>query len=196
MWYHQCFETVIWAYVWYDCCISLLLLISWLSALEGTKWLQHLSLLLKASLLVCDPLDRGPQACAGALLRQGWDRTPQIVASVQLIAGSLLQDHPGLLSLSHTNNTHTTSHTHTRAHTHTHAHTHTYIHTTHTHTLTHTNTHTHTHTRTLTHTYTHTHTHNTHTHTHTHTRTHTHTHTLVRTHTHAHTHTYIHAHSH
>ncbi|CAG02483.1 unnamed protein product, partial [Tetraodon nigroviridis] len=43
---------------------------NWLSALESTKWLQHLSLLLKAALLVCPRCGPGPPAGPGTLF--GW----------------------------------------------------------------------------------------------------------------------------
>jgi len=52
---------------------------SWLSALESTKWLQHLSLLLKAALLVVNAVDRDHRPVL-VHCSDGWDRTPQIVA--------------------------------------------------------------------------------------------------------------------
>lgn len=64
--------------------ISLTLSLSWLSALEGTKWLQHLSLLLKASLLVVNAVDRDQRPVL-VHCSDGWDRTPQIVALSKLL---------------------------------------------------------------------------------------------------------------
>uniref|UniRef100_A0A8C2GEQ7 phosphatidylinositol-3,5-bisphosphate 3-phosphatase n=1 Tax=Cyprinus carpio TaxID=7962 RepID=A0A8C2GEQ7_CYPCA len=58
--------------------------VNWLSALEGTKWLQHLSLLLKASLLVVNALDRDRRPVL-VHCSDGWDRTPQIVALSKLL---------------------------------------------------------------------------------------------------------------
>ncbi|XP_026099136.1 myotubularin-related protein 3 isoform X2 [Carassius auratus] len=58
--------------------------VNWLSALEGTRWLQHLSLLLKASLLVVNALDRDRRPVL-VHCSDGWDRTPQIVALSKLL---------------------------------------------------------------------------------------------------------------
>ncbi|XP_044131212.1 myotubularin-related protein 3 isoform X2 [Bufo gargarizans] len=57
---------------------------NWLSALEGTKWLQHLSMLLKSSLLVVHALDRDQRPVL-VHCSDGWDRTPQIVALSKLL---------------------------------------------------------------------------------------------------------------
>ncbi|KAJ8285782.1 hypothetical protein GJAV_G00030880 [Gymnothorax javanicus] len=57
---------------------------NWLSALEGTRWLQHLSLLLKASLLVVNAVDRDQRPVL-VHCSDGWDRTPQIVALAKLL---------------------------------------------------------------------------------------------------------------
>ncbi|XP_051508553.1 myotubularin-related protein 3-like isoform X1 [Myxocyprinus asiaticus] len=57
---------------------------NWLSALESTKWLQHLSLLLKASLLVVNAVDRDHRPVL-VHCSDGWDRTPQIVALAKLM---------------------------------------------------------------------------------------------------------------
>ncbi|XP_046694910.1 myotubularin-related protein 3 isoform X5 [Silurus meridionalis] len=57
---------------------------NWLSALESTKWLQHLSLLLKASLLVVNAVDRDSRPVL-VHCSDGWDRTPQIVALSKLL---------------------------------------------------------------------------------------------------------------
>ncbi len=61
------------------CCVC-----SWLSALESTKWLQHLSLLLKASLLVVNAVDRDHRPVL-VHCSDGWDRTPQIAALAKLL---------------------------------------------------------------------------------------------------------------
>ncbi|KAM8960673.1 phosphatidylinositol-3,5-bisphosphate 3-phosphatase MTMR3 [Pelodytes ibericus] len=57
---------------------------NWLSSLEGTKWLQHLSVLLKACLLVVHALDRDQRPVI-VHCSDGWDRTPQIVALSKLL---------------------------------------------------------------------------------------------------------------
>ncbi|XP_041915976.1 myotubularin-related protein 3 isoform X2 [Alosa sapidissima] len=57
---------------------------NWLSALESTKWLQHLSLLLKAALLVINAVDRDRRPVL-VHCSDGWDRTPQIVALSKLL---------------------------------------------------------------------------------------------------------------
>uniref|UniRef100_A0A8C6Q2A1 phosphatidylinositol-3,5-bisphosphate 3-phosphatase n=1 Tax=Nothobranchius furzeri TaxID=105023 RepID=A0A8C6Q2A1_NOTFU len=57
---------------------------NWLSALESTKWLQHLSLLLKAALLVVNAVDRDRRPVL-VHCSDGWDRTPQIVALSKLL---------------------------------------------------------------------------------------------------------------
>lgn len=63
------------------CCVSVC---SWLSALESTKWLQHLSLMLKAALLVVNAVDRDHRPVL-VHCSDGWDRTPQIVALSKLL---------------------------------------------------------------------------------------------------------------
>ncbi|XP_063310815.1 myotubularin-related protein 3 isoform X2 [Pelobates fuscus] len=57
---------------------------SWLSALEGTKWLQHLSVLLKSALMVVHAVDRDQRPVI-VHCSDGWDRTPQIVALAKLL---------------------------------------------------------------------------------------------------------------
>ncbi|NXH96648.1 MTMR3 protein, partial [Pachycephala philippinensis] len=56
----------------------------WLSALESTKWLQHLSVLLKSALLVVHAVDRDQRPVL-VHCSDGWDRTPQIVALAKLL---------------------------------------------------------------------------------------------------------------
>ncbi|XP_048199231.1 myotubularin-related protein 3 isoform X2 [Perognathus longimembris pacificus] len=57
---------------------------NWLSALEGTKWLHHLSVLLKSALLVVHAVDRDQRPVL-VHCSDGWDRTPQIVALAKLL---------------------------------------------------------------------------------------------------------------
>lgn len=64
--------------------VSAVSVCSWLSALESTKWLQHLSLMLKAALLVVNAVDRDYRPVL-VHCSDGWDRTPQIVALSKLL---------------------------------------------------------------------------------------------------------------
>uniref|UniRef100_A0A4W3IE68 phosphatidylinositol-3,5-bisphosphate 3-phosphatase n=1 Tax=Callorhinchus milii TaxID=7868 RepID=A0A4W3IE68_CALMI len=57
---------------------------NWLSALESTKWLQHLSIMLKAALLVANVVDREGRPVL-VHCSDGWDRTPQIVALAKIL---------------------------------------------------------------------------------------------------------------
>nr|XP_060642169.1 myotubularin-related protein 3 isoform X2 [Anolis sagrei ordinatus] len=57
---------------------------NWLSALESTKWLQHLSVLLKSALLVVHAVERDRRPVL-VHCSDGWDRTPQIVALAKLL---------------------------------------------------------------------------------------------------------------
>ncbi|XP_033627288.1 myotubularin-related protein 3-like [Asterias rubens] len=57
---------------------------NWLSLLEATKWLQHLSLLLKSALVVVNAVDKDANPVV-VHCSDGWDRTPQIVALAQLL---------------------------------------------------------------------------------------------------------------
>lgn len=59
-------------------------LFSWLSALESTKWLQHLSVMLKAAVLVSNAVDREGRPVL-VHCSDGWDRTPQIVALAKIL---------------------------------------------------------------------------------------------------------------
>lgn len=61
-----------------------LFLHSWLSALESTKWLQHLSVMLKAAVLVANTVDREGRPVL-VHCSDGWDRTPQIVALAKIL---------------------------------------------------------------------------------------------------------------
>ncbi|XP_038614895.1 myotubularin-related protein 4 isoform X2 [Tachyglossus aculeatus] len=57
---------------------------NWLSALESTKWLQHLSVMLKAAVLVSNAVD-GEGRPVLVHCSDGWDRTPQIVALAKIL---------------------------------------------------------------------------------------------------------------
>ncbi|XP_030009058.1 myotubularin-related protein 4 isoform X4 [Sphaeramia orbicularis] len=57
---------------------------NWLSALESTRWLQHLSVMLKAAALVCSAVEREGRPVL-VHCSDGWDRTPQIVALAKIL---------------------------------------------------------------------------------------------------------------
>ncbi|XP_044312019.1 myotubularin-related protein 4 isoform X2 [Varanus komodoensis] len=57
---------------------------NWLSALESTKWLQHLSIMLKAAVLVSTAVGREGRPVL-VHCSDGWDRTPQIVALAKIL---------------------------------------------------------------------------------------------------------------
>ncbi|KAM3936398.1 phosphatidylinositol-3,5-bisphosphate 3-phosphatase MTMR4 isoform 1-T1 [Leptodactylus fuscus] len=57
---------------------------NWLSALESTKWLQHLSVMLKAATVVANAVDREERPVL-VHCSDGWDRTPQIVSLAKLL---------------------------------------------------------------------------------------------------------------
>uniref|UniRef100_A0A673YUU1 phosphatidylinositol-3,5-bisphosphate 3-phosphatase n=1 Tax=Salmo trutta TaxID=8032 RepID=A0A673YUU1_SALTR len=57
---------------------------NWLSALESTHWLQHLSIMMKAATLVCSAVEREGRP-ALVHCSDGWDRTPQIVALAKIL---------------------------------------------------------------------------------------------------------------
>ncbi|XP_055513977.1 myotubularin-related protein 4 isoform X4 [Leucoraja erinacea] len=57
---------------------------NWLSAMENTKWLQHLSVMLKAAVLVANMVDREGRPVL-VHCSDGWDRTPQIVALAKIL---------------------------------------------------------------------------------------------------------------
>lgn len=56
---------------------------SWLGSLEKTMWLNHLSGLLAASVTVIHAIDQKGRPVL-VHCSDGWDRTPQIVATAQL----------------------------------------------------------------------------------------------------------------
>ncbi|KAJ9581268.1 hypothetical protein L9F63_023540 [Diploptera punctata] len=57
---------------------------NWFSLLEGTRWLQHMSGLLRAAITVVSAVE---DECRPVLVHcsDGWDRTPQIVALAELL---------------------------------------------------------------------------------------------------------------
>ncbi|XP_029028458.1 myotubularin-related protein 4 isoform X2 [Betta splendens] len=57
---------------------------NWLSALESTRWLQHLSVMMKAATLVCSAVEREGRPVL-VHCSDGWDRTPQIVALAKIL---------------------------------------------------------------------------------------------------------------
>lgn len=57
---------------------------NWLSALESTRWLQHLSVMLKAAALVCSAVEQEGRPVL-VHCSDGWDRTPQIVALAKIL---------------------------------------------------------------------------------------------------------------
>ncbi|XP_063306138.1 myotubularin-related protein 4 isoform X2 [Pelobates fuscus] len=57
---------------------------NWLSALESTKWLQHLSVMLKAATIVANAVDREGRPVL-VHCSDGWDRTPQIVSLAKIL---------------------------------------------------------------------------------------------------------------
>lgn len=57
---------------------------NWLSALESTRWLQHLSVMMKAATLVCGAVEREGRPVL-VHCSDGWDRTPQIVALAKIL---------------------------------------------------------------------------------------------------------------
>ena len=58
--------------------------LSWLSGLEGTKWLQHVSSLLKASVLMVNAIDKEGRPVL-VHCSDGWDRTPQLVTLTEIM---------------------------------------------------------------------------------------------------------------
>jgi myotubularin-related protein 3/4 len=56
---------------------------SWFGLLERTMWLQHMSGLLAASVVVCHAIEKNGRPVL-VHCSDGWDRTPQIVATAQL----------------------------------------------------------------------------------------------------------------
>uniref|UniRef100_A0A672GMZ7 phosphatidylinositol-3,5-bisphosphate 3-phosphatase n=1 Tax=Salarias fasciatus TaxID=181472 RepID=A0A672GMZ7_SALFA len=57
---------------------------NWLSALESTRWLQHLSVMMKSAALVCSAVEREGRPVL-VHCSDGWDRTPQIVALAKIM---------------------------------------------------------------------------------------------------------------
>ncbi|XP_034951437.1 myotubularin-related protein 3 [Chelonus insularis] len=57
---------------------------NWLTLLEGTRWLQHMSDLLQAAVTVASAIEREGRPVL-VHCTDGWDRTPQIVALAQIL---------------------------------------------------------------------------------------------------------------
>lgn len=57
---------------------------SWFSLLEGTRWLQHMSGLIKAAVTLVTAVERDAKPVL-VHCSDGWDRTPQIVALAELL---------------------------------------------------------------------------------------------------------------
>ncbi|XP_046386116.1 myotubularin-related protein 3 isoform X1 [Ischnura elegans] len=57
---------------------------NWYTLLEGTRWLQHMSGLLRAAIVAASAVDREARPVL-VHCSDGWDRTPQIVALAQLL---------------------------------------------------------------------------------------------------------------
>ncbi|CAL7942734.1 unnamed protein product [Xylocopa violacea] len=57
---------------------------NWLSLLEGTRWMQHMSGLLRAAVTVASAIERDGRPVL-VHCSDGWDRTPQIVALAQIL---------------------------------------------------------------------------------------------------------------
>lgn len=57
---------------------------NWLSLLEGTRWLQHMSGLLRAAVTVASAIERDGRPVL-VHCSDGWDRTAQIVALAQIL---------------------------------------------------------------------------------------------------------------
>lgn len=70
--------------IYVSCGETLCVFCSWLSALESTKWLQHLSVMLKAATVVANAVDREERPVL-VHCSDGWDRTPQIVSLAKIL---------------------------------------------------------------------------------------------------------------
>lgn len=57
---------------------------SWFSQLEGTRWLQHMSGVMKAAVTLAKTVDVEARPVL-VHCSDGWDRTPQIVALAELL---------------------------------------------------------------------------------------------------------------
>ncbi|KAG8233522.1 hypothetical protein J437_LFUL013646, partial [Ladona fulva] len=57
---------------------------NWYTLLEGTRWLQHMSGLLRAAVVAASAVDREARPVL-VHCSDGWDRTPQIVALAELL---------------------------------------------------------------------------------------------------------------
>ena len=59
-------------------------MLRWLAGVDQTKWLHHISGLLRAALVVVNAIDSEKRPVL-VHCSDGWDRTPQIVALAQLL---------------------------------------------------------------------------------------------------------------
>ncbi len=64
--------------------VSLCVCCSWLSMLENTKWLSHISGLMRAGMIVVNAIDKEARSVL-VHCSDGWDRTPQIVALAEIM---------------------------------------------------------------------------------------------------------------
>ena len=74
-------------YVQYTHIVQLIynvLLSSWLTSLDNTKWLHHISGLIRAALIVVNAVDIEKRPVL-VHCSDGWDRTPQIVALAEIM---------------------------------------------------------------------------------------------------------------
>lgn len=71
---------------------------SWLTMLDGTKWLHYLSSLLKAAGIVVDAISIQERPVL-VHCSDGWDRTPQVIALAQLMLDSYYRTFEGFRSL-------------------------------------------------------------------------------------------------
>ena len=57
---------------------------SWLASVENTKWLQHISGLMRAAMVVVNAVDCEKRPVL-IHCSDGWDRTPQVAALAELL---------------------------------------------------------------------------------------------------------------
>lgn len=60
------------------------MIFSWFGLLEGTRWLQHMSGLMKSAVVLVTAIERDARPVL-VHCSDGWDRTPQIVALAELL---------------------------------------------------------------------------------------------------------------
>lgn len=71
---------------------------SWLSFLDNSRWLHHISGLLKSALLVVDAIDVEEKSIL-IHCSDGWDRTPQLVALAEIMLDSYYRTFEGFRTL-------------------------------------------------------------------------------------------------